>query len=89
MKMGRRFLAAAINLGSVGTTTKRINDLLATNRLASKSMDFGDDDNSLAGFEVYNVNNYDIFRNLVEAKELIKEAMELQPLPTSSVFDMT
>jgi len=87
MKMGRRFIAADINLGSVETTTKRINDLLASNRIASKPMNFGDDDNSLGGFEVYNVNNYDIFRNPVEAKELIKEAMELQPLPTTSVFD--
>src|SRR5690606_37575801 len=39
------------------------------------------------GFEVYNVNNYEIFRNPVEAMELIREAMELQPLPPSSAFD--
>ena len=28
-------------------------------------------------FEVYNVNNYDFFRNPVEAKELIIEALEI------------
>jgi hypothetical protein len=39
------------------------------------------------GFEVYNVNNYDLFRNPGEAKELIREAMELQPLAAGSVFD--
>lgn len=38
-------------------------------------------------FEVYNVNNYDFFRNPVEAKELIIEALEIQPFPDGSVWD--
>ena len=39
------------------------------------------------GFEVYNVNHYDVFRNPVQAKELLIEAMEIQPLGPSSVYD--
>ena len=39
------------------------------------------------GFEVYNVNQYDIFRNPVQAKELLLEALEVQPLEISTVFD--
>lgn len=39
------------------------------------------------GFEVYNVNNYDIFRNPVEAKELLVDALELQKLPAGHLFD--
>ncbi|USI79103.1 site-specific DNA-methyltransferase [Sphingopyxis sp. USTB-05] len=90
MKLGRRFIGADINLGAIETTIKRLN---ATRR------DIGGGSNDLVsggatapekyylGFELYNVNNYDLFRNPVEAKELIREAMELQPLPASSAFD--
>jgi len=38
-------------------------------------------------FAVYNVNHYDIFRNPVQAKELLIEALEIQPLPANSIFD--
>lgn len=43
--------------------------------------------NSKASFEVYNVNNYEIFRNPVEAKDLLIEALEIQKLDLSSVYD--
>jgi DNA modification methylase len=41
------------------------------------------------GFEFYNVNNYDVFRNPVQAKELLIEALEIQPLASASagVYD--
>jgi len=39
------------------------------------------------GFEVYNVNHYDIFRNPVQAKELLIEVLEVQKLEFSTVFD--
>ena len=39
------------------------------------------------GFTVYNVNNYDVFRNPVEARDLLVQALELQPLPKSSLYD--
>lgn len=39
------------------------------------------------GFEVYNVNHYDVFRNPVEAKELLIEALEMQRLPAGHLFD--
>lgn len=40
-----------------------------------------------SSFEVFNVNNYEIFRNPVEAKELLIEALEIQKLESSSVYD--
>ena len=43
--------------------------------------------NSDANFEVYNVNNYDIFRNPLEAKELLIEALEIQKLDSNTVYD--
>ena len=39
------------------------------------------------GFEVYNVNNYDFFRNPIEARDLIIQALEIQPFPQSDVWD--
>ncbi len=78
-KLGRRFIGADINLGAVQTTTKRLISLLNTPRKL--------DEPKLAGFEIYNVNNYDIFRNPVEAKALLAEALEIQPIETSSIYD--
>lgn len=80
MKLGRRFLGADINLGAIQTTAKRLNKILkGSNRyLLNKT---------IAGFEVYNVNNYDFFRNPVEAKELLIEALNIQPFSQRKTFD--
>ena len=126
MSMGRRFLGADINLGSIQITTKRLLTLAQTlngqeaqvemkpdiedeDYLAAAGISGGSDANVIADareflkkkglasneamnkfytcFEVYNVNNYDFFRNPVEAKELIIEALEIQPFPDGSVWD--
>ena len=81
MKLGRRFIGADINLGSIQTTTKRL--LTIADELGSQ---LGNEDKYL-GFEVYNVNNYDFFRNPVEAKDLLIQALDIQPFTTDSVFD--
>lgn len=39
------------------------------------------------GFEVYNVNHYDVFRNPLEARELLLEALEVHKLPEGNLFD--
>ena len=41
------------------------------------------------GIEVYNVNSYDVFRNPVQAKDLLLQALEVQPLAAGNVFDGT
>lgn len=46
-----------------------------------------DEDVKYTGFEVYNVNNYDFFRNPVEARDLLIAALEIQPFPQSDVWD--
>ncbi|OQK44660.1 DNA methylase N-4/N-6 domain protein [Vibrio vulnificus] len=38
-------------------------------------------------FEVFNVNNYDVFRNPLEAKELLLDALEIQKLDSNVVYD--
>lgn len=81
MKLGRRFIGADINLGAIQTTTKR---LINVARDLNAQIDAGD---KYTGFEVYNVNNYDLFRNPVEARDLILQALEVQPFETSNVYD--
>ena len=78
MKLGRRFIGADINLGAIQTTTKRL--LSVTEELTGQEDKF-------TGFEVYNVNNYDFFRNPVEARELLISALEIQPFPQGDVWD--
>lgn len=81
MKLGRRFIGADINLGAIQITTKRLVSL-------SDSMTEQLQDNEkYTSFEVYNVNNYDFFRNPVEARSLIIQALEVQPFPQSDVWD--
>ncbi len=81
MKLGRRFIGADINLGSIQTTTKR---LLTVASELGQQIDAND---KYLGFEVYNVNNYDFFRNPVEAKELLIQALDIQPFTTENAFD--
>ena len=83
MKLGRKFIGADINLGAIQTTTKRLIDVGRSLRQPSISVV------NYPGLEVYNVNNYEVFRNPVQAKELLIEALEIQPLAssTASVYD--
>lgn len=82
-KLGRRFIAADINLGAVQSSTKRL--ISSAEELRQQSL--LDEERLFTGFDVYNVNNYDIFRNPIQAKELLVEALEVQKLEFSTVFD--
>ena len=83
MKLGRKFIGADINLGAIQTTTKR---LLGVAAEIGKQLP-NQDEPKYTGFTVYNVNNYDVFRNPVETKDLLVQALELQPLPGGSMYD--
>lgn len=78
MKLGRRFIGSDINLGAIQTTT---------NRLLKVAEELKEEDDKFTGFEVYNVNNYDFFRNPLEARELLMQALEIQPFPQSNIWD--
>lgn len=101
MKLGRKFIGADINLGAVQVTTKRLlqlQDKLAEPmqeivKLDDIDLESGKEEQQImnaekyTGFEVYNVNNYDFFRNPLEAKDLIIQALEIQPFQQSDVWD--
>lgn len=79
LKSNRRFIGADINLGAVQTTSKRLLTILKNNE--------GLFEQEKTGFEVYNVNNYDFFRNPIEARDLLIEALNIQAFSASNVFD--
>lgn len=68
----RRYIGADINLGAVQ---------LSSSRLLNEIND------GPAGFEVWTVNHYDLFRNPLEARELLIEALEVQPMPSAALYD--
>lgn len=83
MKLGRRFIGADINLGAIQTSTKRL--LSVADGFHQILLD--DETKHFIGLELYNVNHYDIFRNPAQAKDLLIEALEIQKLEFSTVFD--
>ena len=91
LKLGRRFIGADINLGAVETTTKRL--IKAATEIKENTAQGKIIENEeeiqvyYTGIEVYNVNQYDIFRNPVEATNLLIEALEIQPMPVGSIYD--
>jgi DNA modification methylase len=102
LRQGRRFLGADINLGAIQIATRRLNKHGAELRGEFSEKETGtlelDDEpceevaetqnkDFYTGFEVFNVNNYDVFRNPAEAKEYLIEALELQCLPAGHLFD--
>lgn len=94
MKLGRKFIGADINLGAIETTTKRLNKIAEVIKVNAPKVEYTNEEGETktveefyTGFSVYNVNNYDIFRNPVQAKELIIEALEIQPLPNNTIYD--
>ncbi|MCA9903316.1 MAG: site-specific DNA-methyltransferase [Anaerolineae bacterium] len=91
MKLGRRYIGADINLGSVQITTKRLIAAGAELQESQLKLELGDDVQAptthYTGFEIYNVNNYDIFRNPVEAKDLLLQALEVNRLQAGNLFE--
>ena len=91
MKLGRRFIGADINLGAVQITTKRLlgitQELTEQQQQGQLQVESEEPTTYYTGFEVYNVNHYDIFRNPVQAKELLIEALEINPVERNSLYD--
>ncbi len=97
MKLGRRFIGADINLGAIHITTKRL--LNVQKELEAKQNELFDTKASkkdkqenlitkyYTGFEAHNVNHYDFFKNPVQAKELLLEALEINPYNDSTLYD--
>ena len=102
-RLGRRYIGSDINLSALQITSKRIHSLIEEfhqnanvgnflegldDEEADESIDFQKQDRlKSCGYESYNVNHYDVFRNPAQAKDLLIEALEIQKLEMQSTFD--
>lgn len=77
-QLGRRWIACDINLGAIQTTTKRLNQII-NEQQRKKDKNF----KGLYAFKVLNVNDYDIFKNELEAKEIVMEMYGVEPIKRS------
>ena len=94
-KLGRRWIGCDINIGAIQTTTKRLNQIIDAQKSGSTDKDawlLEKDEieevkkSTLSGFKIYNVNEYDVFKNEVEAKDIIMEMYGVERI-RSSHFD--
>ncbi len=81
-ELGRRWIGCDINLGAIQTTTKRLNQIIED----QKQQKLVEEYKGLRSFKVYNVNDYDIFKNEIESKEIIMDIYGVEPIK-QSYFD--
>jgi DNA modification methylase len=94
-KLGRHWIGCDINIGAIQTTTKRLNQIIESQKegVTEKSAWLLDKDgvtearkHSLMAFKVLNVNDYDVFKNEIEAKGIIMDAYGVERI-RSGYFD--
>lgn len=74
-RLGRKWIGCDINIGSIQTTTKRLNQIIKEQKKETDK-----DFKGSLGFKVLNVNDYDVFKNELEAKEIVMEMYGVEPL---------
>ena len=79
-RMGRRWIGCDINLGAIQITIKRIGQIIKEEQKGVK------DFMGSLGFKVPNVNDYDVFKNELEAKEVVMEMYGVETI-RQSYFD--
>ncbi len=77
-KLGRRWIGCDINIGAIQTSTRRLAQIVADQQ-KEKAKDF----KGSLGFKVLNVNEYDVFKNEIEAKEIVMEMYGVEPMKRS------
>lgn len=70
-QLNRRWLACDINLGAIQTSTKRLSQIVQKQG------------NNARGFKVFNVNDYAVFRNELEAKTIVMDTYGVEPIKLS------
>lgn len=74
-KLGRKWIGCDINLGGIQITTKRLNQII-DDQQKEKTKNF----KGSLGFKILNVNDYDVFKNEIEAKEIVLEMYGVEPV---------
>src|SRR5258708_5568261 len=84
-RLGRKWIGCDINIGAIQTTTKKLAQIIEIQQKEPQKL-IKDDFKGLLAFKIYNVNKYDIFKNEVEAKEIVMEMYGVEEIKRSS-FD--
>src|SRR3989338_2992922 len=84
-KLGIRWIGCDINIGAVQTSTKGLAQVIEEQEKENQKL-IKDDFKGLSAFKIYNVNDYDIFKNEIEAKEIVMEMYGVEPVKRSQ-FD--
>lgn len=74
-KLGRRWIGVDINIGAIQQATKRLNQIVSEQQ-KEKAKSF----KGSFGFKILNVNDYDVFKNEIEAKEIVMEMYGVEPV---------
>jgi len=77
-KLGRKWIACDINQIAVQIATKRLNQIIQEQQ-NKKDKNF----KGLCAFNVFNVNDYDVFKNELEAKEIVMDMYGIEPIKRS------
>lgn len=77
-KLGRKWIGCDINIGAVQTTSKRILQIIEKQK-KEKTL-FDKDFKGSDGFKIFNVNDYDVFKNELEAKGIIMDLYGIEPI---------
>ena len=87
-KLGRRWVGCDINIGAIQTTTKRLTQIIEE-QLGKDTIKLTKDaPGALYAFKVLNVNDYDIFKNEIEARDIVMDMYGVEPIKRSC-FDGT
>lgn len=84
-KLGRRWIGCDINIGAIQTSIKELGQVLKEQEKLNQKL-IKDDFKGLMAFKIFNVNDYDIFKNEIEAKEIVMEMYGVEPVKRSQ-FD--
>jgi adenine-specific DNA-methyltransferase len=83
-KLGRRWIGSDINLGAVHTTARRVSQIIKEQQEETRQQTLLDEGKKFyPAFAVYNVNHYDIFKNALEAKEIVMKLYGVEPVKRS------
>ncbi len=77
-KLGRRWIGCDINKGAIQTSTKRLNQIIEEQQ-REKIKNF----KGSYGFKVLNVNDYDVFKNELIAKDIVMEMYGVEQIKRS------
>lgn len=77
-KLGRKWIGCDINIGAIQTSTKRLITVL--NEQGKDTTSFVKGFKGSDAFKVFNVNDYDVFKNEIEAKKIVMELYGVEPI---------